>query len=1073
MAIKFNELQNITFNGAVYNEVTKSSDNTSAVTQEASNVTYDNFLLHSSKEWLSTIENVSSELIKEAKETSDKVKADSKVIEATKKAAPDKQPYKDTEKKIQEGIKDLAANVKAMTKVTEYSGAINFITSTAVNTITGSIVNISDLGTINKSPSITNTTNVEVNNAATSINYSDTIFSKSDRRVTVSNQELLSASDQHSVVNNTTSITSTNNKTAAVEAHEVVTDKQKQYNTTMTSLSAESTLIGSKGTTSVIASNNITIGAGQSSKTSNSQAEVEDDISNPISDLNSGGTGSITILSTGNITSQATGNAITSADTVGTNANKIGLLSIDFSSQSTTTSINSKAQSSVTSDGITYTGNKNTGILISPTSILAGTGLAPLIPIIGEVLPPIIVDIPELPEFPFGDLADFLAKCLPFTSAINIPNLPNQGQQDEEIDIALEEPLVPQRKSDSNEDVLISLEEPLVVQNKGGPQEEPVDISLEEPLVAGNKAKNTKESAAPKGTKAEQKDRKADQIPNIKTDNKQEEKPFTPKAAVSNAARLGILNKCYIDIPEGNTNPKTTTNLLAELPAITPKLGFSESLKSISGLQQSEVVNSFNKDLRANINNNYQDFLKAAAIVDTLGPQTIPLPEFSKTVNDFITDNKTTVQIRQLLNTLRPIGQGGQQPPNIQDDISNPISDFNTRGLFAKTPPTPGQGILDTLTTLQANQQSTSIFSSTTDNWFNPEDITDFTTSDIEFGEQLLDNQALSSFSEVLNNQYVDIIKGFIPDSKIQSALSLTQDIAAGKITTPEQYASRLSSLVGGEVGGYINYAQQAFDIYKQVESGNYSSLLGIPGISNVLGSQGTAIASKVLGLIGKNNITDKDIYDIAGSIFTALTGIGIPLLDELAKLLGCIGSIKEQQPFLQDISDPDLQDIIDFLPRIIQTVPNTSTQSRAAVLNITPNNCNQVSELSAEEASINVTEIGQGYIKFKLANKDLIRFNSNPIPTIGTPVNLYSEFYTDRLNNNVLLPYKIGSQFTSNVLEYTITSKQNEEYTALQNNPNIRLTLEDNIIGALFEYTSNDIGNRLQPFILDSYVLL
>ena len=57
MPINFNDLDKVTFDGTVYNEVTKTSDNTLAITQDNSNVTYDNFLLHSSKEWLSTLES--------------------------------------------------------------------------------------------------------------------------------------------------------------------------------------------------------------------------------------------------------------------------------------------------------------------------------------------------------------------------------------------------------------------------------------------------------------------------------------------------------------------------------------------------------------------------------------------------------------------------------------------------------------------------------------------------------------------------------------------------------------------------------------------------------------------------------------------------------------------------------------------------------------------------------------------------------------------------------------------------------------------------------------------------------
>ena len=1099
-AIKFEDLDKITFDGTVYNEVTKASDNTSAITQDNSNVTYDNFLLHSSKEWLSALQNNSTELIKTAKETADKVKGDNKVIGATKKAAPDGKAFKEVEKKISEGVNKLSESVAAAVDITKYSGAINFISTTAINHVTGAYNLNADMNVDIKGPSITTTSNVNVTNAATNINYSDTSFNKTDRDITVTNQQLTSASDKHAVVTNTTSVTSTDNKTAAVNSHEVITNKQKQYSGSLVTLSKESIVIGSKGTTNLQAQGDLVISSGQSQKEGASQASTlnsttpttgpvdvgfVDSVDGAPSEGQALGTaaGSIKILSTGSTDIQTTNILSMQGDTVGTNAVKIGMASVDFASNSTTTTLSSKTQSSFISEAITYTGNRNMGISINPFGILAGTGVAPLIPVLTELLPPIIVDVPELPEFPFGSLADFLSKCLPFTSAIDLGGIATtsdtnltstninigDGELLEDVQFTPAEP--PPLEVAPEPPPLVTLEpQPSPIEGPAlepAPEsailDEPVDITLEDPLVPQDKSS---EPQAAKGVISEQKDRDITDTPNI--DTKAKEKTYTASDAIKAACIKGICHNVYPNPPNVNTEVKATPNITpSDVAAITPKQSYAESLKSITSLQQTEVVTSFNPSIRTNISTNYSDFLKAVAIIDVYGP--ITSPDYSKVVNDFISNKTLVEEIKTFLNTKRPIGTGGQQPPNIQDDISNPISDLNTGGnAYVKTAPVIGQGLTDLQIWAQGvSDLAKSSIPSTTDNWFDVEDLGD--DYDIEFGENLLDNANLASVSELLNNKYVDVIKGFIPDSKIQSALSLTQDIAAGRITTPQQYANRLAALVGGEVGGYITYAEQAFNIYEQVQAGNYTSLLGIPGVSNVLGSKGTAVASKVLGLIGKKNITDKDIYDVAGSIFTALTGIGIPLLDELAKLLGCIDSLKQNQPFLQSISNPDLQDIIDYLPRIIQT----TTPAKRTILNITPDNCNQISELTAEEATITITEIGPSYIKFKLDNKDLIQFNSKPLPTLGTPVNVYTEFYSDRITNNVLLPYKVGSQFTSNIIEYKITNKVEDIYTAILINSSTTLTLEDNITGSLYAYTTADIGNRLAPYILDSYLLL
>ena len=1062
MPINFNDLDKVTFDGTVYNEVTKTSDNTLAITQDNSNVTYDNFLLHSSKEWLSTLENNATELIKGAKDTTAKIKGDNKVLEAVKKAAPDGQPYKDIEQKLSEGVNNLTSNIAAMVDITKYGGAINFISSTAVNTVTGVINTTADMGYSLSSPAITTTSNVNVTNAATNINYSDTIFNKTDRDITVTNQQLTSASDKHSVITNTTSITSTDSKTSAVNSIESITSNHNQYCKTLINLASESITIASKGSTD-INSNTVTISSGQSPKQGASQASTD------ITEAALGTSGSVKILSTGSVDLQATGIIATQGNTVATNASKIGFASTDFASSSSTTTISSKIQSSVISDGITYTGNRNMGISINPFGMLVGSGVAPFIPLLTEVLPPIIVDVPELPEFPFGSLTDFLSKCLPFTSAIDLSSIATNptgsviNDENSPTEIIDTDPTTP---STSGVDLLpLDTSFDPTAQSRGN-IEQPIDLSKQP-------ENNVNEPSNITGIASQQTIREVSKTPNQNTSGK-EKPPLTPKSAVTIAAALGIGHNVYLDRPEDKLNNKTTPTVsTSNITSITPQLTLTESLKSLTSIQKPELINSFTQANRDLISTNYIEFLKAIATIDVFGSEVSP--NYSKVINDFLSNNKLVQEIKTLLNTKRPIGVGGQQPPNIQNYNTSLNIESPNIGVI-NTPPVIGQALIDLVTyNVQQSQiststsTSTSIFGKSSENWYNPQQITEFQQSDIKFGEDLLNNSNLGSISSLLNNKYIDIAKGFIPDNKLQSALSLTQDIAAGKITTPQQYAIKLAELVGGDVSGYISYAEQAFTLYEQVQSGNYTSLLNIPGVSNVLGSKGTAIASKVLGLISKKNITDKDIYDVAGSIFTALTGIGIPLLDELAKLLGCIDSIKEQQPFLQSISNPDLQDIIDYLPRIIQTTNSTNRK----VLNITPNNCGQISELTAEEATINVTEVGPSYIKFKLDDKDLIQYNNKPLPTTGTSVNVYTEFYTDRVTNKVLTPYKQGSQFTSNVIEYKITNITCNIYTAILINNSTILTLEDNISGSLYAYTSADIGNRLAPYILDSYILL
>lgn len=1041
MAINFNA--NLQLGNAVKEGLAQATSNSSKLTQFLANTTYDNFLVHSSKEWLSTVQAVGSTTVKEAKSTADKLKGDAKELSAVAKAAPNSDVFQGLADSVGTGLQDLMRSSIDIITAQDFTGSINTITSAAVTTISGAIVNVSDVGMINTGPSITNNSNVVVNKTSTSISIADTNYRTNDTEITVTKQKILSAENKHTVATNTISEVSTSSRTTAVTDYQVVSSDVNHYSNNAINVASNSMLLGSKGTTSVLAQQDIVIAAGQSS--------LVEGTSQAVGDINSQVTpaiGKLLLQSTGSVTTQADGTIAHISDSYGANSNKIGFASIDFASNAVNTTIVSKGQSALIGDSITYTGNRTVGISVNPFGILAGTGVAPLVPLLTELLPPIKINVPSLPEFPFGSLADFLSKCLPNVSAVDTINQVVDTIRQSDTSAKTEVQKQDEHALEAQDRLLISLEDPLVPVPKDLNTDMPISASNSIPTASKGPNKPTPKTSI----KPQPVPRAVDKIP---SNNK--EHTFTAANAVEGAAQLGLLHKVYIDRPEDfYTNKSKPTVSNEVVPSIEAKNNLQSSIKSLSSLQRFEVINFFSKPYRKNIDANYSDFITALALVD-ISNVDVTINN-SAQVNTFLANAALVKEMRTFLNTKRPTGIGA-----VLNSI--PYTVFPA----PKTPPTIGQGIIDVSTQIALQAQNPMVAGHTTENWLQGTDVNvnehSFTFGD-EFGAA--DQVNINGFTQLLNKHIDGIITAYFPDATVERVLSLTRGIIEGNIKDVGDYANRIAQIVGGDASMYVDYASQVYSVYTDVvKNSNYSSLLSLPYVSELLGPTVTPIAKKVLSLIGKK-VQDRDIYDIAGSIFTALTGIGIPLLDELAKLLGCIDSIKSSAPSLQNISNPVLQDIIDYLPRVIQTVPNKN------VLNITPDNCGIISELNADEASINIEEIGPQYVTFRLANPDLIKNNYKPTPDTNTPVNIYCELFLDRNTNQVLSPYKLYSQFTSNVLEYRVVVRQDDGlYIARINNPNTVLVLETVATGALYQYTALDLGNRLVPYPLDAYVLL
>lgn len=288
----------------------------------------------------------------------------------------------------------------------------------------------------------------------------------------------------------------------------------------------------------------------------------------------------------------------------------------------------------------------------------------------------------------------------------------------------------------------------------------------------------------------------------------------------------------------------------------------------------------------------------------------------------------------------------------------------------------------------------------------------------------------------------------------------------------------------------------------------------------NIVGSQPRSLneLNNVSNTTSTNNVQLDDIATIndaaSNTTDTGSTVVGIPGEEEfvssgdenisrdIVSPQVCLTSILDSTVDTNHSDNPsdwkskrtelEAVDIIEKLPRLTQIfnsiretpttgqgIQNFLTEEQLQDLKTTravipTNPCYLAPELNLLEASIEVIEIKENVLLYRMRAIDTLRLNNkNIFPTTNTIVQLYIERFFDNISGSELTVQRDRDFFSPLLYNFKTISFHRERNIGLAHliaTPN-RIHLQ-NTNNVTYNYSITDIGKRLNPVILDSYII-
>ena len=191
-------------------------------------------------------------------------------------------------------------------------------------------------------------------------------------------------------------------------------------------------------------------------------------------------------------------------------------------------------------------------------------------------------------------------------------------------------------------------------------------------------------------------------------------------------------------------------------------------------------------------------------------------------------------------------------------------------------------------------------------------------------------------------------------------------------------------------------------------------------------------------------------------------------------------------------VSDSELLKIVETLPRLSQmynsilelpageTIEGLTKEQvidiKNTKINIKLDPCFVQVKLNAVEANIEIIELKKGMLLFKMEQSELLNLNNKDLtPGINTLIQLYAEEFYD-INKRRALRVERNSEFYTPVTyNFKVVNYQLDNNLGLaqliptQSRIYLR-SADDNLV---YNYNIIDIGNKLEPQVLDAYVVL
>lgn len=190
--------------------------------------------------------------------------------------------------------------------------------------------------------------------------------------------------------------------------------------------------------------------------------------------------------------------------------------------------------------------------------------------------------------------------------------------------------------------------------------------------------------------------------------------------------------------------------------------------------------------------------------------------------------------------------------------------------------------------------------------------------------------------------------------------------------------------------------------------------------------------------------------------------------------------------------TDLEAVDIVEKLPRLTQIfnsiketpttgrgIQNFLTEEQVQDLKTTrpvvpTNPCYLAPVLNLLESTIEVIEIKENILLYRMVAFDVLKLNNkNVFPTTNTIVQLYIQTFFDRISGSELTVQRDRDFFSPLLYNFKTISFHRERNIGLAHliaSPN-RIHLQ-NTNNVTYNYSITDIGNRLNPVVLDSYII-
>lgn len=295
----------------------------------------------------------------------------------------------------------------------------------------------------------------------------------------------------------------------------------------------------------------------------------------------------------------------------------------------------------------------------------------------------------------------------------------------------------------------------------------------------------------------------------------------------------------------------------------------------------------------------------------------------------------------------------------------------------------------------------------------------------------------------------------------------LLEDISKGDILSIISGASTeslLTTLLGGNNAGSIS---KVFDLTKSA-IGAYNAIKLIPDLLKLMNDykipalDQVNIALNCLDLFNKI----KSLIDSTKALSNKESNNSKPavaLLENAGRLVQAANSINSvDDTTLDDWSNTIGDEYIDL--QDIKATLNT---------NLSLDKCFKVPKLNVFQSEIEVLQIENTALVFKLTNLEVIQDNFNLLPKINELVQIRVQGFYSNSTKDYYVPYQTDYEYTPSVYSFVITSFdiENNVGVAYYDKAYPSIVLE-NSEGILYKFASEAIGVTLSPDIVDSYLL-